>query len=141
MKSPLDAIEQHFYSAIGNTFTADGQTFTFYTNPPNEETDYYAWLGVDVIEDDGTKDDFITECLAVVTIVDNKGTKYTSNKTVNAATTVIGELLVARGQQSTVDGFNLVTIEPSGIEASTEWRGQQAVKVRKLLLRILAEQL
>lgn len=142
MKLANNEIEKYLYSTIGASFTAGGLTWNYYTNPPKGvNDDSYVWSGIELIIEDGTKDDFIGEYLLELTLVNRAPSNFTDNNAIDLAASHISELLVARGRQVSITGFNLISFNLTGGETSLEQQGQTTVLVRKLIFSILAEQI
>lgn len=141
MKYAGDEIEQHLYSVFGSSFSVDGQTWNYYTNPPQTDDEFYVWTGLDLTNEDGTKDKFLSEFFLEVAVVNRAESQYTSNKKIELCVNHITELLITRGQQVGLTNFNLVRTALVGVTSNTEFEAQTTVLVRKLIFSILAQEL
>ena len=142
MKLANTEIEKYVYGLLGNSFNDSINDWNYFLNPPKSVSgDRYVWCAVNLLQSDGTKDDFIGQYLLELTIVSKAGADFTDNQNVDRCGSYLGNLLDVRGRQISLATFNLTSANLVAVEATTEHEADKMVIVRKLIFNILAQEL
>ncbi len=146
MSSPAGDISAYIVSQIGNSFSAGGKTWQVYPVPPNDDAETYVWWQQEYIDelDLGTKETPIYPYEVEFTVVQRVG-QYANTLAVNEAVKYIQDNVAPRGTNLTSGDHQLISTRVINYNESVEYEGQQGdgnqLLVRKLVIRILAEQL
>lgn len=140
MKLANEEILTWLYQQIGNTLTVNGTTWDYYPDPPETGTDQYIWADITILDENGSKEDFMANYLLELTIVDKANRNFTSKKQLYEVASKLSEIIAIRDGQVTLNGFEVISRNFQDFTYSKEIEGGEVRHVGKANFIILAEQ-
>lgn len=140
MKLANEEILTWVYQQIGNDLTVNGTTWEYYPDPPESGTDRYIWGDITILDESGSKEDFMANYLLEFTIVDKVSRNFTSKKQLYEAASKLSEIIAIRNGQVDLANFEIIARNFQDFTYSKEIEGGEVRHVGKANFIILAEQ-
>ncbi len=140
MKLANEEILVWLYGQLGNSVTVNGNTWEYYSDPPENSPDRYIWADVTILEEQGTKEDFMANYLLEITLVDKHSRNYTSKKPLYEIANKISEVIALRNGEVDLTDFKILARNFDSFDYSKEIESGEVRHVGKANFIILAEQ-